>query len=247
MEKNDFLRFNDFVCTLYAQENLPALKETLLRRLVQFIPSKYSSIMTVTEVDGQFHLKDPVCYPPEFRDVEQTYLKFEAIDHTNWTMYSRESMILRESALVCEEERLGSPIYKKFYSRYDIYDTLQMSIAYAGMVYAIITLYRTQDQGVFTSDDEFYMQLTGKHMNYLFAKHCGGSYYPEKASDTAALAAQYHLTPRESEILSYIFSGMNNQKILEKTFISSYTLQKHIQNIYRKMQVSNRLELLQYK
>lgn len=55
---------------------------------------------------------------------------------------------------------------------------------------------------------------------------------------------KYNLTKREYEILELISSGANYQKIADKLFISPKTVRKHIENIYTKLQVHNKVEAL---
>ena len=55
-------------------------------------------------------------------------------------------------------------------------------------------------------------------------------------------AAEAMLTPREKEILIAIASGAANIDIAEDLRISLHTVKSHIYNIYRKIDVGNRLE-----
>ncbi|MEQ8470363.1 MAG: response regulator transcription factor [Marinoscillum sp.] len=52
----------------------------------------------------------------------------------------------------------------------------------------------------------------------------------------------FGLTPREIEILNQLKSGLTYEKTASNLNISYFTVRKHIENIYRKMQVSNKLE-----
>ncbi|MCB9032827.1 MAG: response regulator transcription factor [Chitinophagales bacterium] len=52
------------------------------------------------------------------------------------------------------------------------------------------------------------------------------------------------LTERELEILNRISEGYSNKKIAEQLFISAFTVKRHIENIYQKLQTHNRIELL---
>lgn len=53
------------------------------------------------------------------------------------------------------------------------------------------------------------------------------------------------LSKRETEILEQISRGLNYQQIAENLFIAPSTVRKHIENIYKKMQVHNKMEAVQ--
>ena len=55
----------------------------------------------------------------------------------------------------------------------------------------------------------------------------------------------FNLTKRELEILELISKGENYQQIADIIFVSPKTVRKHIENIYRKMQVHNKVEAVQ--
>jgi len=57
-------------------------------------------------------------------------------------------------------------------------------------------------------------------------------------------ASSAGLTPREKEILVLITQGFINEKIGEKLFISPLTVRNHIKNIYEKMQVHSRAQVV---
>lgn len=55
---------------------------------------------------------------------------------------------------------------------------------------------------------------------------------------------QYNLSKREIEILDQLSRGLTYNLIADNLFISSGTVRKHIENIYRKLQVNNKVEAL---
>ncbi|AHC24341.1 MULTISPECIES: response regulator [Mycobacteriaceae] len=69
-----------------------------------------------------------------------------------------------------------------------------------------------------------------------------------RAADTAARlqrdefwpGARQGLTQRESEILSYVVSGLSNRGIAAKLVIGEETVKTHLSSIYRKLGVSDR-------
>ncbi|MTI68806.1 MAG: response regulator transcription factor [Firmicutes bacterium] len=50
------------------------------------------------------------------------------------------------------------------------------------------------------------------------------------------------LTRREYEVIGLIAEGMNNREIAEKLFISEKTVKNHVSNIFKKIQVSDRVQ-----
>lgn len=59
------------------------------------------------------------------------------------------------------------------------------------------------------------------------------------------MVAQDHgLTVREREVLKLLYSGMTNPQIAGELYISVNTVKKHVKNIYEKMDVKSRLEII---
>jgi len=54
------------------------------------------------------------------------------------------------------------------------------------------------------------------------------------------------LTKREQDILEKLAEGLRNQEIADKLFISRATVKKHIENIYLKLQLKSRVELVNW-
>lgn len=61
-----------------------------------------------------------------------------------------------------------------------------------------------------------------------------------KAAAVPDLTALPPLTAREHEILLLVAQGMTNREIAELIHLSRYTVERHIRNIYQKMDVSSR-------
>lgn len=59
------------------------------------------------------------------------------------------------------------------------------------------------------------------------------------------LPTPIELSTREAEILELLAKGMTNKYIAEQLFISPFTVKRHIENIYQKLQAHNRIELLE--
>ncbi|MBI9109501.1 MAG: helix-turn-helix transcriptional regulator [Spirochaetales bacterium] len=58
------------------------------------------------------------------------------------------------------------------------------------------------------------------------------------------ITKEKNLTPRELEIIQFILAGKSNSEIEEILFLSPHTVKNHIYNIFRKLHVKNRYELI---
>lgn len=64
---------------------------------------------------------------------------------------------------------------------------------------------------------------------------------PSRADLPAATTSE-PLTPRETEVLVQLAEGLEYREIATNLFIAPATVRKHIENIYRKLQVGNKMQ-----
>ncbi len=62
---------------------------------------------------------------------------------------------------------------------------------------------------------------------------------PERLTDNVP-----ELSARETEVLEYLSAGLTNKRIAEQLSISPFTVKRHIENIYQKLQAQTRVELV---
>jgi DNA-binding CsgD family transcriptional regulator len=66
----------------------------------------------------------------------------------------------------------------------------------------------------------------------------------DETNYSSQFALQYKLTSREKQILELLLEGRNNPYIRESLNISNNTLKTHLRNVYRKLSINDRQELL---
>jgi DNA-binding NarL/FixJ family response regulator len=70
--------------------------------------------------------------------------------------------------------------------------------------------------------------------------------YLQRAESGDQPLAHDDLTPRELEVLTLIAEGMTNAEIADQLVISVKTVDRHRENIMRKLNLHNRIDLVKY-
>tara|TARA_B100000949_G_scaffold221675_2_gene222590 strand:+ start:5423 stop:6079 length:657 start_codon:yes stop_codon:yes gene_type:complete len=69
--------------------------------------------------------------------------------------------------------------------------------------------------------------------------------YPEKQESLSVQEEDISLSSREKEVLEQLAEGLSYTVIAKNLFLSPSTVRKHIENIYKRLQVHNKLEAVQ--
>lgn len=246
INRNIFHIINNIVYELYRCRTYEELQEQFLPMLKLLVPYSYASIMRRAKNETPVRLVDPICVPDYFEEAEKNYMRYADSDFTGWLNCCRESTIFRESDLVGEQQRLRSPIYQKCYQKFDVFDSLNYGIVHNGSPLGCLSIFRRREDGPFTSEEMFYITSVGQHLNqhmavlleHLFTRDFTGGY------DFSTLEKRYRLTGKELQLLQLLTRFYENREIAETMNIRESTLQKHFQNLFRKVGVSSRWELI---
>ena len=109
-----------------------------------------------------------------------------------------------------------------------------------------LSLFRHREDCPFTSDDLFLLSSVGIHLNQHMSSLLDKMYHRETVSgyDLSAVAKKYKLTGREVQLIEQLTRFRDNREIAEAMQVRDSTLQKHFQNIFRKLDVSSRWEIM---
>lgn len=54
------------------------------------------------------------------------------------------------------------------------------------------------------------------------------------------------LTERELQVMYYVAEGLNNREVAERMYLSVHTIKAHLESIYLKLSVHNKIQALVY-
>lgn len=248
MISNQFMIYNDFLYALYTAESEESRCRDVLSYLRMLIPSSYASLLTSDPQIEELNFTSVWCDPISFTPAEERYIRMYRQDPILWNLRSKVSVVLKESDLIETGPRLQSSIYRECYQVWDVYDTLQLSIVYQRRFLGVITLFHTRDDPPFTEEDSTLLKAISRHLNYVYSRPIPDPSPQNKMPfEQKKIPDEVHLTARETEVLGLIYQAKTNAEITEQLHITDHTLQKHLQNIYRKLGISSRLELFRFR
>lgn len=127
--------------------------------------------------------------------------------------------------------------------------SMLLPMARQGVWIGSVNLFRHNDKEDFTDEELEISKILMEHLQIrLWRDKCSRNEMgtlPDKSQDLRKqLIGEYGLTDRECEVVIMNTRGMTDLEICESMAISKNTLKKHISNIYSKLEISSRVELL---
>lgn len=249
LDENEWILLNEIAYNISYIFTVEEMQDEILNRwLPILIPYDAAVLARLSRTaDGGYVFTETHGYhlSPKMLDIwqEQT----QKADAYRWLLYSNTSATFRESAFREEDKLKNTPIYESFYEPNGLCYSAGLCICFREEPVGFLRLYRRKEKGEFAERDLFALSQLHKHLAYRLI-------YEAKRGDTRFFFAkgyhdkicrQYNLTEREGEMLDLAVHGMTNEEIAQKLNISIHTVKKHFQSVYTKMNVHNRVQMVQ--
>ncbi|MDY3240628.1 MAG: helix-turn-helix transcriptional regulator [Anaerovoracaceae bacterium] len=168
-------------------------------------------------------------------------------DLAGWLILSGRNNAFSDNELYPEESWISGSLYKQFYVPNDFYYSMSMSITFKGETLGIIKLYRSKKREPFQARDLFAIDMLQKHFSYRFSYEArkGDTRYFYAKGYTEEICRKNGFTEREADVYRLVIDGCSNEEIACQLNVSIHTVKKHLQNMYQKMGIKNRVQLLQ--
>ena len=238
---------NEFSLWLHAQHELADIQRGSLERIKNIIPHRISMFDLVTmEADGQTEYIDPISTTMDQAELDAYYQRYAAMDYTTWSFDLHTLNVYRDLDLVDVERRDRTPIFLEWMEPQGVYYGCGATLATAGIPLGTVTLFRERSAGDFTANEMRILWKLAQHLSLrlheLYPTGIVGQ--DDKPKDPIAnLIEEAGLNPREAEIFRLMIDGCTNKQMAEALFISESTVKKHVNAIYHKLGVSNRMGL----
>ena len=247
ISSEEWRKLDDITAKIYQApfENLLDTVLESIKELVSYTHSITYLIRSDNELSIGYDFRSKEIPSEHLRSYAERYSRVEFI---NWYLNAYPEQVFRESDVVPIELREKSAFTKHWMEPIGLYWGVGILARCEGVRYSDIFLYRTKDYSDFSDKDMEMLRIVNRHLGLRFH-----GLYPEglnqihrETMDTLRTALpEFRLTNREKEIIECIKNNTLRSDLCAKLFITENTLNKHFDNIYKKLGINSYEELLQ--
>lgn len=247
LEEYEWMLLNEIAYNISFIYTFDEMKKEILIWIKSLVEFDGALITKVKKKSGGIQFSDITTYGIEPQTLEAWQKDASESNATSLLMMSGRNGSYIDNDSFSAQKWEQQPIYKNFYLPNHFYYSMGMPITFREEPIGMIKLYRGRNKGEFVKRDLFALDQLQKHFAYRFKYESqkGDSRYFYAKGYLEDICKQYHFTKRETEIFTQVIQGYSNRQIAEKENVSIYTIKKHLQNIYVKMGIKNRVQLLQ--
>lgn len=242
LEEQEWIYLNKIIYLLNLDTDEKMKRLDFLRDLRILIPYTSASFFLGDSTSPTTPLVDPVGIDVPSGKLEAYEQYYYKVDYSNNLYPMVTSAIYCEEDFFSTEERNNSDYFRKYLNLIDY--VLDANFANLSGFLGHISLSRNKELGRFSERDMFIMKILEPHItNKLYMYKLRVS--KNNRIDKKILQNQYNLSYREMQVLNLILQGISNTDISNQFNISISTVKKHISNVYKKLNVKNRIQLME--
>jgi DNA-binding CsgD family transcriptional regulator len=238
LKENEWILINEILLELYQITDTKKMRKRFLESIRLLIPYSQASFTLATRLDDKVELTDYITHDisPDILARYQAYYKDR--DYLSYAFSYAKSMVYRDSDLVDEPIRRKTDFYREFLEPGGIPFAGGLVFVREDVVLGVMTLFRSKEMGNLKGKDVFVLDVFKNHLENMLVKN------HNNCSDQLLGLKEFFLSKREVEVLYLLNQGYGNSEIADKLVISLSTVKKHINSIYRKMNVKSRIQLI---
>lgn len=239
-------KLNDLIYNIFRCNDSVELRTVFLNEIAEVLPYKMAFFDLKGTYRGKTFYYDPISvnFPKESLDLY--YQKYADKDYASWVLSQPDDFaVYRDSDLVPISVRESSSFYREWLEPQGLSHGCGAIITYNKTIYGTVTFAREKSMPDFSDGDIEVLRAVVRHMGLKFYQlYPSGIAYDENRDEHTGFCEHFHLTERENELCQLLYKGVPTKEIARLLCISINTVNRHIANVYRKVGVGSRLELM---
>ncbi|MGD2198761.1 response regulator transcription factor [Lysinibacillus fusiformis] len=223
------LKASYHISNLNVKQSNESFKHELLHTLNQHLGYHH---MLFWEMSNN-ELKTPVLFNIEVHTINEylhLYKNFDPLHPQNIDTQHAIQLLNNNKAMCLQKQSH----YKDVFLRENSYeDEMALYLKVDDRHVAVIGFLRKIGEKLFNEKDVLMLVYLKRNIENMYALHLH-----------LQPPILFEMTAREREVLNFVSKGLKNIEIAQQLIVSENTIKKHLQNLYRKFQVTNRTQLL---
>ena len=247
LKETEWNTINSILLEIYTIKNIDIMAEKLLKMFRMLIP--YSNGYFVVLDKNQNIKYDKSFFIGIDEQKKKEYVNyFYDMDYLRYVYdIITETTVYRDTDIIEEDVRTKTEFYRHFLIPLKVPYGAGILLMRDEKLIGIINLFRNRELGDFTEKDIYILGVLRKHLaNITYNLLHDNISVKNQESKLEGLYDDYNLSDREKEVTRLIKQGKTNIDISDEMMISISTVKKHIYNIYGKLNVKSRTQLLAY-
>jgi DNA-binding CsgD family transcriptional regulator len=227
-------------------EDSYAMRKDIMDRIRRLMPFDMSSFYLKAN-DGSHVLADPVGIGFPDGALEEYIDKHENDAPLVWTNEYPKNIIIRDTDIIPKGEIRDEWYYDELKTKFDIDYILTLSMAHNGENVGLLTLFRKSDKTDFSEREMYIAKQIIDHVSQRLYYYCYSENNNRSTKINRSLkeiAFVHNLSNKEADVFILLCRGKHLDEISAELYIADSTLKKHIGNIYKKLNIKNRYELM---
>ena len=242
LETNDWMVINNIIYQINSIEDSVTMRKNFLTQMGLILDFDSADFYIASELNSHT-LINPVFYNYEPKTDENYMDKYDSIDYSRGLMFGGKSKVYRESDIISEEKRVETEYYKKYFEPNNWHHTLNMILSYKNQFVGVVCFFRLKGKKDFVYEDSFVLDMIKEHLAFRLYQDINNNSMKNEKISVSECVDIYGLTKREESVLYELMNGLDNNEISNKLCVTNNTLKKHILNIYRKLEIKNRVQI----
>lgn len=230
-----WIKFNDLLLKLENNNNPEKYCQILLNNLSDLFPYNFANVFFYNQDN------DNKIITPSLKNISQQTLDdyinhYQFIDNIK-NKFFKQIQPSKSTNLVDYEKLKKTEYFQNFLKPNNYYYLCGTDIFYSKNIIASLSLIREKKQQDFKEEDLLILKYLAPHLgNHL--------YRLISKNNNLKWTNQFNLTKREIEVINLVLQGLENKEIAKQLIISINTVKKHLNKVYQKCNVKNRVELI---
>lgn len=244
LKENDWNIINDILLEIYSMDDVKEIATKFLK-LIKVLISYSQSYFLVFNENQEIDTVNSAFEGVSEENKNKYINYFYRVDYVKNMFGFSKTVVFKDTDIMEDELREKTEFYQGFLGPQNIPYGEGILLVKEGKILGVVNLFRSKELGDFKEKDIRILEVLKNHLtNILYSTSQESSATDGRKSVSIKDIEHYNLSKREKEIIDLMLQGDTNVEISEKLFISISTVKKHVYNIFTKMGINSRIQLM---